>query len=1046
MKRLIAIVLTLILMASTIVSCGQKPEEPEPIQTETDSETEARNMVSLLDETGAFQYTLIRAELCSEDIRKAGSYLRSSIEEILKGHPGRVMIKEDWVQNYDAAQIDSQYEILIGMTNRSQSADALALLGESQFIIKYYRKVHKIVIIGCTDDHTVMAVDYFFTHYVRDAKDGNISIPEDLSEIVTQAYVPEDRSLGAFAIVPEDQSREIIVADIKVQPDTYGVDPTGKADSTAGIQKALNDCSKVGGGTVYLPKGDYLITDTVTIPSFVTLCGDWKKPDKGFEGITVILAKPDESVNTEKGLFEILGSAGVVGLTVFYPEQTLSEVIPYSPTFYIPGGSNDRYMAQTIKYVTIVNGYIGIGATTDGTLVHEQLYIDTVYMTCLKAGVNLANSADVDPYRNLTVSPSIWMDYGQPVGDIMGYTREHTEGLIFGDLDWPQSSGIRVTDCKIGVHIVVGGRSRYCGSFYNLTVEECTQAFVVDENAMDSRWGVQVSDSYLDGSEIGILNKSEGVVKTAGTTILGGINGFTMYDTDALSAYASETASDRSYVRPNSRVYGFTYGRSSKEEISEKLQALLDYAGTTGGIVYLPAGTYHLDHPVTVPTGVELRGSSTVACRDQDNTVKGTQILSTYLSGSEGKSADALITLAPSSGIYGLRIVMTANGTAAHDPVTAIRGTGKDVYAVCSSITTAGTGIDFTDCDNHYIRYLTAFCYDTDILAGGKNGCILDYLHNPTVPVRRGNSFSYADGSEFGRFLDISRRQTVAITLDEAEGEHMERVFAYGVNSMLKADSSTNTLAINLGTDNIGGTQLLINGGSFTGINIMRYNGSSYEISDGAHVTLYDRLAIWDMWEPDFVKTPSTIEKPDELGVRVINNCDGGFGGIPKSTTGQAEGSGCAAITLGSQGNFISTQSFSRIDASNMDTVALEVYFSDVEKIIGNLSCFILELTSSGTIDNQEYEWFIGMNHRAELVNGWNTIYLYFNEAKQTGQPIDLTRVNFIRIFAYWNAGANGEEIRIDNIRLCETGGRNDGEYGFTVVLSEPFDDNVIIG
>ena len=114
-----------------------------------------------------------------------------------------------------------------------------------------------------------------------------------------------------------------------------------------------------------------------------------------------------------------------------------------------------------------------------------------------------------------------------------------------------------------------------------------------------------------------------------------------------------------------------------------------------------------------------------------------------------------------------------------------------------------------------------------------------------------------------------------------------------------------------------------------------------------------------------------------------------------------------------------------------------------MEKIIGNLSCFILELTSSGTIDNQEYEWFIGMDHRAELVNGWNTVYLYFNEAKRTGEPIDLSRVNFIRIFAYWNAGAQGEEIRVDNIRLCETGGRDVTEYGFTVVFGEPYSNDI---
>lgn len=46
---------------------------------------------------------------------------------------------------------------------------------------------------------------------------------------------------------------------------TYGADPTGVADSTAAIQAAINDANTAGGGIVFLPKGSYKLTATLTV-------------------------------------------------------------------------------------------------------------------------------------------------------------------------------------------------------------------------------------------------------------------------------------------------------------------------------------------------------------------------------------------------------------------------------------------------------------------------------------------------------------------------------------------------------------------------------------------------------------------------------------------------------------------------------------------------------------------------------------------------------------------------------------------------------------
>lgn len=57
-----------------------------------------------------------------------------------------------------------------------------------------------------------------------------------------------------------------MIADVVATDGAYGADNTGSKDSTAAIQLALYDCKSMGGGTVYLPAGRYLVTSGLVIP------------------------------------------------------------------------------------------------------------------------------------------------------------------------------------------------------------------------------------------------------------------------------------------------------------------------------------------------------------------------------------------------------------------------------------------------------------------------------------------------------------------------------------------------------------------------------------------------------------------------------------------------------------------------------------------------------------------------------------------------------------------------------------------------------------
>ena len=148
-------------------------------------------------------------------------------------------------------------------------------------------------------------------------------------------------------------------------------------------------------------------------------------------------------------------------------------------------------------------------------------------------------------------------------------------------------------------------------------------------------------------------------------------------------------------------------------------------------------------------------------------------------------------------------------------------------------------------------------CFINDIRVGGKNGTVTGFLHNATVCDRLGYT---PESGEIGGDLrnpnyanrnEVARDYNTTILVVNAEGQRIWSAFSYGVAHFIVAENSVDTLAVNIGTDNIGSetAQLVVRGGDFVGINILRFNGHSFNVEDGGVITLYTRLAIGDKTE-----------------------------------------------------------------------------------------------------------------------------------------------------------------------------------------------------
>lgn len=92
-----------------------------------------------------------------------------------------------------------------------------------------------------------------------------------------------------------------------------------------------------------------------------------------------------------------------------------------------------------------------------------------------------------------------------------------------------------------------------------------------------------------------------------------------------------------------------------------------------------------------------------------------------------------------------------------------------------------------------------------------------------------------------------------------------------------------------------------------------------------------------------------------------------------------------------------------------------DLYISDVSVFNWNFPGQI-ELTSGGTPDSQELHWNFTSERR--LANGWNRVVLPLSAGEASGGNINLTAVNFFRIYHLDVGGP--VDLKIDNIKFYE--------------------------
>ena len=252
----------------------------------------------------------------------------------------------------------------------------------------------------------------------------------------------------------------------------YSAVGDGKTDATRAIQSALDDVGAGGGGTVFVPRGTYLVKGHLTIPAGTALLGVGRAPQLYTDKASgSMLLAVEGAGQTEGPAFLTLSgpNSTLEGISVFYPNQVVADE-PVSYPWTVRAGSGHNI---SLVNVLLVNPYQAVDLATQASSRH---YIRGLYGQPLFKGIWVDQCYDIGRIHDVHFWPFWSLD-----NKVIDYTVHHATSFIFQRTDWEVVENVFSWGYHVGIEF---SRSK--------------------DGAMNG----QLTDVGLDGVDIGILARS----------------------------------------------------------------------------------------------------------------------------------------------------------------------------------------------------------------------------------------------------------------------------------------------------------------------------------------------------------------------------------------------------------------------------------------------------------------------------------------------------------------------------------------------------------
>jgi hypothetical protein len=635
----------------------------------------------------------------------------------------------------------------------------------------------------------------------------------------------------------------------------FGAVADGEKDCTEAFQQALASMSRAGGGTVFVPEGKYVIKGNLTIPTSVTLRGEWAAPtpESPAGRGTILMAYAGRGETNGAPFIGVNQCAGIKDLSIWYPEQTAQEIVPYPSCVIQHGGDN-----STVENLTLVNPYLGIRIGPRGNELH---YIHNVYGTPLSLGIRYDMTTDIGRIQNVHFSPDYWCKSGLPNapaanGPLATWLLANGIAVHMERSDWEYVAYLFIDGYHYGFLMTRGTQGGGANAqFFAMTIRNCETAVEVQET---NPFGVAFTKCTFQGRQYGfrmgprfnsaiLLNDcdvsadqalySEGSgcfftqnsrITHGNVVLQGGVLGMTasklqdpstqitlgtnmrgaslvgntfaktpppiqgglaaerLFVIDkpiTLEAFPQYDGNKTRVARPARDVLylvtddPWKANGSDDQDDTEAIQKALAQAGQDGGgIVFVPGGNFIVRAPLTVPSGVELRGVYDVP----HHTLGAGSMLHIY----PGTNENPSVVVRARAGLRGLTFNYPDQSVRNIKKYPfLIQGQGDDLYMININCGNAYSFIDLMSkpCNRHYVDYASGspLCMGVAVGGGSVDGEVRNVMFNPHYWSRNPRQNPYFANST-GNPWTYQRENFDAIWVGNCRRELLFQNFVYG--------------------------------------------------------------------------------------------------------------------------------------------------------------------------------------------------------------------------------------------------------------------------
>lgn len=527
-------------------------------------------------------------------------------------------------------------------------------------------------------------------------------------------------------------------------------DPTGQRDSTAAIQKALDEVAAARGGVVFLPAGRYRLDGGLTLGYGTTLMGECVN---NIRRGTVLMAR-----SRETPLMDAVGTeTGLIHLIVWYPQQKPGKIESYAP-------SVSGHGSLTIRDLTLCNSYDGIYLHSANACVLEN-----IRGTVLHRGIVAPESQEFSWMHDVHFANTYWRKAaavlaparlsGAQWDDVNIFTREHLIGLELQRIDCMAIYHYAADDAATGVLLEKNPKFPALVFGFGGIVADFRGAREEDGWAP---WYYFMHYANLDnvpetrGKRYVFCGQRRAPVTTAGSFI--------------------DVA-----LPPHSAA-----GDGITDDTGAIERALADAGQHGGGTVYLRQGEYKITAPLVVPSGVELRGPlGTGKARD----ARETCTLAVYCGqdATHPETDPAAVTLLGDAGVRGFTIAYPQQEydvRRLHPFPYSIRGQGNGLWIVDMMLLNSFNGIDLASdkCDRHLVRGVwgTTFCHGLNV-GGESSGGKLERISFSCGPwtEAHGRLGGKITAAGTAAITDFILQTNMAFSFGDCAGETAWGLFAY---------------------------------------------------------------------------------------------------------------------------------------------------------------------------------------------------------------------------------------------------------------------------